>query len=287
MDITKNPSRRKILKTGLAGIAVSSLVSPKADAAPVKAPDFVLRPKGKGETKVVVQMGDYWHPAVSQESHVRGIFRSLKDWKIYYVQRSNFFNEELLKDADLLIVARYGGADSMGFSPDPVVVDRPAGDPWMTEAQEKIIIDNVKNRGMGMLSVHCTIFTGRKNIEDLIGIEQILHQEIQPVIYKDFNQDHPITKGISPFFTNLEEQFDVQIKNPSTTTLLFRSLAVHDKRDSVGGWCLEQGNGRIVGLLPGHYQWTYRLPVYQEVFWRAAHWALKRDIPPFKGGGGY
>lgn len=283
MDSPKNPSRRTALKTGLVSVAAATAVAPSLSGAA----GFTLRPKGKGETKVVVQMGDYWHPAVSQESHVRGIFSSLKDWKLYYVQTSSAFNAELLKDADLLILARYGGADAIGFSPDPVVVDRPKSDPWMTDEQEALIIDNVTNRGMAMLSIHCTLFTGRKKIEDLIGIEPILHQEIQPIIYKDFNQDHPITKGIEPFFTNLEEQFDATIKNTSTTTQLFRSLAVHDKRDALGGWCLEQGKGRVVGLLPGHYQWTYRLPAYQEIFWRAAHWALRRDIPPFTNGNTY
>lgn len=278
MEISNNPSRRKALKTGLASVAAVAASKPLISGAA----DFALRPKSKGETKVVVQMGDYWHPAVSQESHVRGIFASLPDWKLYYVQRSNAFNAELLKDADLLILARYGGADANGFCPDAIAVDRPASDQWMTDEQEAIIIDNVTNRGMAMLSVHCTIFTGRKKIEDLIGIEPILHQEIQPIIIKDLNQEHPITKGIEPFFSNLDEQFDSQIKNTATTTQLFRTLAVHDKRDALGGWCLEQGKGRIVGLLPGHYQWTYRIPAYQEIFWRAAHWAMRRDIPPYK-----
>ena len=99
------------------------------------------------------------------------------------------------------------------------------------------------------------------------------------MILREFNQSHPITSGMKPFFFNLDEQFDSQIKNPSTTTQLFRSLAIHDKRNALGGWCLERGNGRVVGLLPGHYQWTYRVPQYQEIFWRAAHWAMKRDIP--------
>src|SRR3989339_800564 len=153
MDIPNNPSRRKALKTGLVSVAAATALKPLSSGAA----DFAFRPKGKGETKVVVQMGDYWHPAASQESHVRGIFASLPDWKLYYVQRSNAFNAELLKDADLLILARYGGADVTGFSPDAVVVDRPASDPWMTDEQEAIIIDNVTNRGMAMLSIHCTL----------------------------------------------------------------------------------------------------------------------------------
>ncbi len=274
MEPLQNPSRRKALKTGLVTAAATTAVQ-SARAA--------VRSKEPGETKIVAIMGDYWHPAVSQELHVRAILSPLKDWKLYFVQRSSAFTPELLQDADLLITARYGGADSIGWSDEPVVVSRPKGDPYMTDEQEAAIIENVTKRGMGWLAVHCTLFTGRKAIEDLMGIEPILHQEIQPVVVRDLNPEHPITRGIDTFFFNLDEQFDAEIKDPSRTTVLFRTLAVHDKRDALGGWCLEQGRGRVVGLLPGHYQWTYRMPQYQEIFWRAAHWALKRDIPPFPG----
>ncbi len=124
----------------------------------------------------------------------------------------------------------------------------------------------------------------RRCLEDFLDIEAVLHQEIQPVIYKDLRQDHPITQGIEPFFVNLEEQFGVKIKTPSKTTILFRSLAVHDKRDSIAGWCLERGKGRIVGLLPGHLEWPYRVPEYREIFWRSAFWAMGRDIEPYTKG---
>ena len=274
MDTLKKSSRRKALKTGLASIAAAAVTTPDANAAL----------KAKGETKIVAVMGDYWHPAASQERHVRQIFSSQKDWKIYFVMASSYLTPEFLSDTDLLITARYGGSDDPAWTPEPVVVSRPDGDRIWTDEQAKSIFDNVRNRGMAWMACHCTLFSGRKDIEDFIGIEPILHQEIQPVIVQEINQNHPITKGIDKFFFNLDEQFDAYIKNPSETTVLFRTLAVHDKRNSLGGWCLERGKGRIVGLLPGHYQWTYREPEYQEIFWRSAHWAMRRDIPPYPKG---
>ncbi len=275
MNTPRKLTRRTVLKTGVASAAAASVGVREAGA--------FVKPKQPGETKVVAIMGDYWHPAVSQELHVRSIFSTKKDWKLYFVQRSNAFTPELIGDADLLITARYGGSDSIGWSDEPIVESRPRGDAYMTDEQEAAIIGNVTRRGMGWMAVHCTLFTGRKPIEDLMGIEPILHQEIQPVVVRDLHPEHPITKGVDTFFINLDEQFDAEIKEPSRTTVLFRTLAVHDKRDALGGWCLEQGNGRVVGLLPGHYQWNYRMPEYQEIFWRAAHWAMRRDIPPFPG----
>ncbi len=276
MPNDRNPSRRAVLKTGVAGIASAAAV-PAAGAMTLK--------KAPGETKIVAIMGDYWHPQVSQESHVRRIFSPRKDYRVYFVLASSRLNAELLADADLLITARYGGRDDMTWSPEPVVVERPAGDQIWTDDHVAVITDNVRNRGMGWMAVHCTLFSGRQEVEDFIGIEPILHQEIQPVVVQELNPVHPITRGIGSFFFNLDEQFDAQIKDPSTTETLFRTVAVHDKRNALGGWCLERGKGRVVGLLPGHYQWTYRVPQYREIFWRAAHWAMKRDIPPFHDAG--
>ena len=134
---------------------------------------------------------------------------------------------------------------------------------------------------MGWIAAHCTIANERRRLQDFMGLVPLLHQEVQPVAIQDLNQEHPITRGIEPFFINLEEQFAMELTEPSITTVLFRSLAIHDKRTTVSGWCLERGKGRVVGLLPGHYQWPYRLTSYQEIVWRAAYWAMRRDIPGF------
>ena len=269
---TQNPTRRTALKTGLATLAGASALTPQAFAQAAK--------KAPGETKIVAVMGDYWHPAVSQEQHVRQILGPIKGSKIYFVLASSHLTPELLADADLFISARYSGSDAPAWIPEPVVTERPRGDTIWTDAHVEAIFENVEKRGMGWMACHCTIFCGRTDIEDFIGIEPILHQEIQPVILHEFNADHPITQGMKPFFFNLDEQFDSQIKDPATTTQLFRSRAVHDGRNALGGWYLDRGKGRVVGLLPGHYQWTYRVPQYQEIFWRAAHYAMQRAIPP-------
>jgi type 1 glutamine amidotransferase len=267
-------ARRKFLKTGtasLAGAVSEGSVKP-AFAAPEKQP---------GDTKIVCVMGDYWHPAIAQETHVRRIFSSNKSYKVYFVLASRYLTPELLSDADLFISARYGGSDSLGWTPDPVVVERPRPDRIWTDEQCDAIIDNVTNRGMGWIAAHCTLANGREKMQKFMGMIPLLHQEVQPLGIDDLNQDHPITKGIPPFFINLDEQFAIELTEPETTTVLFKSTALHDKRVTVAGWALERGKGRVVGLLPGHYQWNYRVPEYQDIFWRAAHYAMQRDIPKF------
>ncbi len=114
-----------------------------------------------------------------------------------------------------------------------------------------------------------------------MGIEPLLHQEMQPLIVQNLNQEHPITKGITPFTVTLDDQFDIELKYPERTSRLFNTLSVHDKRVALNGWCLDQGKGRVVGLIPGQFQFVYRVPQYQEIFWRSAYWAMNRDIEPY------
>jgi type 1 glutamine amidotransferase len=240
-----------------------------------------ILPKAPGETRVIALMGgDYGHNAITPEIHIRELFSSLRNWRIIFVQSSRFFTPDLLKDADLLITSRHGGADPIDWRPEGIVDSLREGvNPW-TDENVNAIIRNVRERGMGFLALHCTISSRNRVLEDFLDAEPIMHNEVQPVWVRDLNREHPITRGIGKFLINLDEQFAAIIKSPETVTL-FETTAIHDKRHAVGGWCLERGKGRIAVLLPGHGQWAYRVPEYQEILWRSAHWVLKRDIPPF------
>ncbi|MEQ9565622.1 MAG: ThuA domain-containing protein, partial [Pseudomonadales bacterium] len=152
-------------------------------------------------------------------------------------------------------------------------------DPYMTPEQENAIIRNVRDRGMGLVAFHCSIWNQTDQFAELLGVEPIMHGEIQPVVLKDFNQDHPITSGLDPFFINLDEQFAAILLNEEYTPL-FMSEAVHDKRYALGGWCGQYGKGRFVSLLPGHTQFPWRHPEYQKIVWRSAHWAMGNDALP-------
>ena len=273
MDLFKKTSRRNVFKTGLAAVTTAVAASPEVKAA--------IAPKAPGETKVVAIMGhDSMHNGVAYEVYFRSIFRSKKDWRLIFCRSNKYFTPELISDADLLMTSLFGGPCVDYIEGIADKMEQPRKPLWNDEMVEAVV-GNVKNRGMGWMAVHNSIWFGRKELEELSGIRPILHQEIQPLILKDFNQEHPITQGLDDFFINLDEQFNVELLYPSTTTVLFRTLAVHDKNDAVGGWCREQGRGRVVGLLPGHEHWCYRTSEYREIFWRSAHWALGRDIPGF------
>ena len=264
---------KSVVVSGLAAGAASTVVVPEVSAA--------VRPKAPGETKIVAIMGgDYGHNSIPLEMHIRGMFSTKKNWRILFVRASRFFTPELISDAELLITSRHSRPDDIDWREEGIVDTMSKGAMLWTDENADAIIDNVRNRGMGFLALHNTIACRNKKITGLLDIEPVPHNEIQPIWIRDLNREHPVTRGMKNFFVPLDEQFAVVIKSGATTTL-FETTAIHDKRNAVGGWCLEQGKGRIVGLLPGHTKELYRLHEYQEILWRAAHWAMRRKIPVY------
>ncbi len=237
--------------------------------------------KTPGVTKVVALMAlDTNHNGIAYETAFRAIFASKKDWRLIFVRASKAFTPDLIADADLFMAARTGIEDPIDLFPDPVSDTGGPGEPFWTDANTAAVVRNISERGMGFLSLHCTLYSRRQEILDVLGVEPIMHRQVQPLWVRDCNQDHPITRGIGRFMINLDEQFGAMIKSEYTATL-FETTAMHDKRECVGGWAREHGKGRVVALLPGHTSDPYLVPEYREILWRSAHWAVRQDIPAY------
>lgn len=266
-------TRRTVLKAGLVSLAGAAGITPYAQAQ--------IRPKAKGETKVVYLGGDQLHNALGQEQELRGVFGKT-GWRFLSTTDARYVTPELISDADLLIITRWGGPVT-GFSPEPVREKLPSTDGYMSDELENAIVDNVTNRGMGFMALHCTIWTPDKiKFTEMMGIKPMMHGPVQTVHLHNFNQNHPISQGIKDYDLPLDENFGVELINKNAIPL-YESTGHEDKRHDIAGWCIEQGKGRIVGLAAGHTYTAWRDKTYRQLYWRGAHWAMKREIPPFGG----
>ncbi len=275
MDLFKKTGRRSVINAGLASLAAVTALKPNAHAA--------LRPKASGETKVVALFGNDEDPCgIGHEIHVRSLFESKKDWRLIFVRANKFFTPELISDADLLITSRNGSAESIDlFTADAGVAESVVqGVPLWTDANVNAVMDNVRNRGMGLLALNNTICAGNRQFVDFLDVKEILPHDFEPLWVRRLNRSHPITQEVGKFCISYDKQYAVLIKSSSTVTL-FETTAVHEKRQGVSGWALESGKGRIAGLLPGSTIHAYQAPEYRNIIWRAAHWAMNRDIQPY------
>ena len=265
---SRSPSRRKALKTGLT--TLTAIAVPTYES-------FAL-PKIPGETRVMVIGGDYWHNPIPIENHWREVTHST-DWRVLFAQSSQFITPGILRTLDLFILVRGTDPDDFGWSPDGIIEHRPNPAPFMTEVQENAIVENV-NRGMGLLCMHgSTRFPKNEKILELIGVkESVRHGAVQNTRCHSINQDHPITKGMKDFSVGLDQTVNPPVME-DVCTLLFKATGERDKTDDNAAWCLERGKGRIVALLPGHLPGPRTQAQYKQIMLRAAHWAMKRDIP--------
>ncbi len=271
MSERKRTDRRTILKAGLAGATGMLLPAGKSHA--------FIKPKAAGETKVVYLGGDQLHNGLGQRQSIRQVL-SPAGWRLMFATDARYVTPEFISDADLLIVTRWDGPVE-GWSPEPIVEGPQEGDGYMSAELEAAIIQNVRERGMGYIALHCTIWTPDKpEFLKLLGIKPMMHGPVQTVRMHNFNKSHPISAGIEDFDLPLDENFGVELTDPRAISL-YESTGHDDKRHDIAGWCIEQGKGRVVGLAAGHTYTAWRDTRYQTLYWRAAHWAMKRDIPPF------
>jgi type 1 glutamine amidotransferase len=266
-----HPSRRFAIAAGIASLAVGAL--PRGASAV---------PKSPGQTKVLYFGGDYIHNGVGQERYLRQTF-SKSGWRLMFVQASRFITPRELADTDLFMMTRTGASDAQGYNPDGIVETRPEPDPLLPSESMNALIDNITNRGMGFMALHCTAGNPElPRLMELLGVKPLRSgAKLQPVRFHDFNPDHPVSRGFADFEIELDENLHKEIVAPDVVPL-FKTTGLQDGSVNIGGWSLERGKGRIVVLLAGHTNYAWSDPNYRQLHWRAAHWALRRDIPPFE-----
>jgi hypothetical protein len=244
----------------------------------------VLGEKAPGQTRVLFLLGDYYHNPAMQEYAWRNVLKAT-GWRLLFAQAPSFITPDVMASADLYVLCRYATSTqktniSLGWSPDKIVEKRAEPDIFMTPEHEAMIVKNV-HRGMGLLAVHCAVWNPQsRQYLDLLGVEKpVMHGPVVAADIFDLSPEHPITKGIEPFSIGIDEVFDAVMK-PGQYTQLFRARQEQPKRNAISGWCREEGEGRVVALLPGHTTGPYGARPFLDLMWRSAHWALKHEIPP-------
>ncbi len=274
-------SRREILKYGAAAAATASLTTSAAAAASKWAK------RSGNETKVVYLGGDQLHNALMQEVSIRSTFEKTAGWRVISTTDATLVTPELLSDADLFIMTRWGGP-ILNWHMGPIVDSRPSAeessDGHLTKTLQNAVIDNVQNRGMGFLALHCSLwYKDFPEFSAMMGIMATTHTGPNDTVRcYDFNQNHPITQGFKEFSLGTEETFGFDPASPETV-VLYKQIGSMARTVDNSGWAYESGKGRIVGLVAGHSHTAWRDIRYRELHWRAAHWAMKRNIPPFNG----
>ena len=161
------------------------------------------------------------------------------------------------------------------------------------------VVQNITNAAVPRMFFHCALHSYRVMTNDawreLIGITSRRHTRSHNVMLK-WAENDPITAGLPPFVTPIDELYVVEKVWPGTKAI---ATAVNAVDKGVQGpneiypvvWTHEYGGrARVFGTSLGHANETWSTNQFKELVTRGFRWALKKEPiampPPARRGSG-
>ncbi|SEU12691.1 ThuA domain-containing protein [Paenibacillus sp. NFR01] len=130
--------------------------------------------------------------------------------------------------------------------------------------------------GGGLIVLHTGIsLASRYELAQLIGARFTGHPPYAPL--KFTVSEHDITEGVQDFELD-EEPYRYEFDPFTEKTVLLEYEADGEKWPAA--WCHSYGLGRVVFLMPGHHEPTFRHPEMRKLILRAATWAARIPAEP-------
>lgn len=125
--------------------------------------------------------------------------------------------------------------------------------------------------GGGLIVLHTGISLAKRyELAQLIGGRFTGHPPYTSLNFKV--QEHDITEGIEDFQLD-EEPYRFEFDPFTEKTILLEYEA--DGETYPAAWCHSYGQGRVVFMMPGHHEPSFRHPAVRELILRAATWAAR------------
>lgn len=209
---------------------------------------------------VTVLLHDYWHT----ENSVAPVLDKLlpcDNWSVKVTREpQKVFESEM---PDLLISFK-----------DVIENDQIPTPLWCNENWTGCLDDNIKNRGMGFMAVHCGIADIPKEhfiSQNILRAYFISHPEQCEVSFEPTAQNE-ITNGIEKFvFEKPDEHYQIEILGD--TSVLGYTVSKHGRQPAL--WCHNYGKGRVLAVTPGHSYENLSNSVYLRLLKNCCEWCCR------------
>jgi type 1 glutamine amidotransferase len=146
---------------------------------------------------------------------------------------------------------------------------------WMTPEQQRAVAAYVEGGG-GFLNLHNAmgLYPADGPYLKLVGGRFVGHGPLERFRVEVVDPNHPVTRGVSGFFTADEQHtppFDER-----RVHLLLRNRS-DDGTVAAAGWVRELGRGRLCHLANGHTREALLHPMYQKLLRNAVRWCLRLE----------
>jgi type 1 glutamine amidotransferase len=112
---------------------------------------------------------------------------------------------------------------------------------------------------------------------ELVGGRYTGHGPLERFRVEVADADHPITRGVGPYFVADEQH--TPIYDETGVHLLLRSRSDDGRTVAAAGWVREPGRGRLCHLANGHTREALLHPMFQRLLRNAVRWCLRIEDP--------
>jgi type 1 glutamine amidotransferase len=214
----------------------------------------------------LVLIGDQPHEPGHLEEGLRPVFESA-DVVPHFTVDVNALSAKNLARVQLLVILR-DGLQRPGTNAAENFI-------WMTPEQERAVASFVEGGG-SFLNLHNSmgLYPPHGPYLDLLGGRYIGHGPLERFRVEVVDHDHPITRGVEPFFVADEQHTPPY--DEARVHLILRNRS-DDGKSAAAGWVREPGRGRLCHLANGHTLEALVHPMYQRLMINAVRWCLRVD----------
>ena len=142
------------------------------------------------------------------------------------------------------------------------------------------IVQNITRANVPRIFLHCTLHSYRVMTDDswreLIGMTSRRHTRAHNILLKWVDGD-PITAGLPPYVTPIDELYVIEKVWPNTKALATAVSPEPDGSTYPLVWTHEYKGSRVFGTSLGHGNETFNTNQFKELFTRGFRWALKKE----------
>ena len=156
---------------------------------------------------------------------------------------------------------------------------------WANGDLPAAVVQNITRPAVPRMFFHCSLHSYRVMVGDgwreLIGMTSRRHTRSHNILLK-WAEGDPITAGLPPFVTPIDELYVIDKVWPNTKALA-TAVSPEDGATYPLVWTHDYRGTRVFGTTLGHGNETFHTNQFKELFTRGFRWALKKEpiaLPP-------
>lgn len=156
---------------------------------------------------------------------------------------------------------------------------------WANGDLPAAFVENITRPAVPRMFIHCSLHSYRVMANDawreLIGMTSRRHTRSHNILLK-WAEDDPITAGLPPFVTPIDELYVIDKVWPVTKALA-TAVSPEDGKTYPLVWTHDYRGTRVFGTTLGHGNETFHTNQFKELLTRGFRWALKKEpiaLPP-------